>query len=153
MNKEKIYKTAPHALASFIRKASVIFADKSKTRSRLSAALMKAKENRSQLDRVWAQLMLFFDIVRDYANGTYRDIPLSSVLSIFGAILYLLSPIDIVPDFLAVMGFFDDAFVIGLVIKKVGHELQRYEDWRINQAKQASASAISSEDLIQVQKN
>lgn len=138
MNKAQIYKKAPKRFGFFLRKAAGLLADREGTWKRVNAAFDKASRNKGQLEEVWQQLQLFFSVIKDYLNGTYREIPLGSVVAILAALLYLLSPIDVVPDFLAVMGFFDDAFIIGLVLRQVSKDLKNYESWKMVQAKEAA---------------
>ncbi len=40
----------------------------------------------------------------------------ADVVLVIGALLYLISPIDAVPDFIPVAGFLDDATIAGLVL-------------------------------------
>jgi uncharacterized membrane protein YkvA (DUF1232 family) len=43
-----------------------------------------------------------------------------------GALLYSVSPGDIVPDALPVLGQLDDALVVGLAMRLIRRDLQRY---------------------------
>jgi uncharacterized membrane protein YkvA (DUF1232 family) len=45
--------------------------------------------------------------------------PLSAKLLIAGCVVYLLSPIDLIPDFIPVIGQADDVLVLGLLLKTV----------------------------------
>ncbi|PIT38789.1 YkvA family protein [Snodgrassella alvi] len=45
--------------------------------------------------------------------------PLRSKMLILGALLYFLSPIDLIPDFLGPLGFTDDIAVIAMVCKQL----------------------------------
>ncbi len=47
---------------------------------------------------------------------------------IAGALAYIVFPIDIIPDFIFGVGFFDDAFVLGTVMKKLSAEIQKYDN-------------------------
>ena len=51
-------------------------------------------------------------MVRSFISGEYRDIPTSTVVSGLAVLLYVLSPIDLVPDFIPVVGFLDDLSLI-----------------------------------------
>ena len=46
-----------------------------------------------------------------------------------GAIAYLLDPLDVIPDFIPIIGFTDDATVIALAISRVRKELDKFEEW------------------------
>ena len=49
--------------------------------------------------------------------------PMRSKMVIVGALLYFVSPIDLVPDILGPLGFSDDLAVIALVFKQVKEHL------------------------------
>ncbi|RYD78630.1 MAG: DUF1232 domain-containing protein [Sphingobacteriales bacterium] len=127
------------------RKASVILDNKSKASDTIKEALGKAVSNKGDLEGVWAKMVLLFAVAKDYVNGDYTEIPKRSIVAILGGIIYFLSPIDIVPDFVPVLGFIDDIFVLNLVYKQVLKDLEKYKIWkdgRINNAEDAVATEI-----------
>lgn len=65
-----------------------------------------------------------------YVRGEYRDIPWRSLSAIAGAFVYLLIPLDSIPDFIPVTGFVDDLFVFKLVIDQVAMDMEAYRRWR-----------------------
>ncbi len=112
------------------KEAEVIIKDKQKTTNTLNEAMDKASKHKNQLEKVWDYLQLFFSIVKDYINGTYKEIPLKTIVSIVASLLYLISPIDFIPDFIPGIGFIDDVFVIGLVISSATSDLDKYKEWK-----------------------
>lgn len=68
-----------------------------------------------------------------YARGNYRDIPIDSLALVVAGLLYVVSPLDLVPDALPVVGFLDDAVVVGWVIKSVRYELDAFRAWEVGQ--------------------
>ncbi len=68
-----------------------------------------------------------------YANGNYKDISNTSIVAVIGSLLYFISPLDVVPDFILGLGFLDDAFIIGYVFNKITKELDQYQKWKDNQ--------------------
>jgi uncharacterized membrane protein YkvA (DUF1232 family) len=74
-------------------------------------------------------------IVRDYWDGTYRDVPCWTVAVITFTLGYVLKPVDIIPDTLPVIGRLDDAVVVGHGLDLVRHDLDVYRKW--TQAKAA----------------
>jgi uncharacterized membrane protein YkvA (DUF1232 family) len=55
-------------------------------------------------------------------------------VAIIGAFVYLISPIDIIPDFAGILGFIDDLAAIYVALKVAGPEIARYRAWKAGQA-------------------
>ncbi len=117
----------------FSRTAEQLLANKSKTLSKIQEGITKSIQNKDKLSTVWDKLQLLFSLAKDYANGNYKDVSKASIITVFGSLLYFISPIDVVPDFILGLGFLDDAFIIGYVFNKVAKELTKYQEWKNNQ--------------------
>lgn len=68
-------------------------------------------------------------LVRSYVSGEYRDIKNSTIISGFAVLLYVLSPIDLIPDFIPVVGFLDDLSLISWFVGKFQGEIVRFREW------------------------
>ncbi len=130
MSVEKDLNEVQKSFQNSEREALEILKDKRLTKEKVEKAFIKANSNKSSLQEVWDYLMSFFSIIKDYINGSYKEISFGSVAAILAALIYFLSPIDFIPDFIPGIGFIDDVFVIGLVIKQVKEELDRYNHWK-----------------------
>ncbi len=72
-------------------------------------------------------------LVVAYARGNYRDIPPDSLALVVACLVYVVSPLDLLPDAVPVMGYMDDAVVVGWVIKSVREELDAFRAWEVGQ--------------------
>lgn len=90
--------------------------------------MKKVKQIRS-LAALWRYRSELFAMFRDMLNGSYKASFLT-VVALVAAILYILSPIDLIPDFLPVVGWMDDGFVFYFLLKRLMYELQRYDQRR-----------------------
>ncbi|OGX86612.1 YkvA family protein [Hymenobacter glacialis] len=68
-------------------------------------------------------------MVRSFISGQYREISKSTVATGLAVLLYVLSPIDLVPDFIPVVGFLDDLSLIGWFMGRFSTEISRFRDW------------------------
>ena len=69
-------------------------------------------------------------LVRAWAKGDYSGISKANLVLIVGAVVYFLMPTDLIPDFIAGLGFVDDAAVIAWVVSAVSDELAKFSAWR-----------------------
>jgi uncharacterized membrane protein YkvA (DUF1232 family) len=69
------------------------------------------------------------ECLRDVAQKRYR-LPWKTVGALTAALAYFLSPVDLIPDFIPLSGFVDDAAVLGLVFAAAEVDLRRYCTWR-----------------------
>ena len=116
----------------FKNRAAKLLKDKDKIQDTLKRAFEKALENEGPIAEVFNDLKLLLSLVKDYISGAYREIPYGSIIAAVAGILYFLSPIDFIPDFIPGIGLVDDVFVIGLVLKKIHSDLQRYKEWKLH---------------------
>jgi uncharacterized membrane protein YkvA (DUF1232 family) len=77
----------------------------------------------------WPYLLAMVRLVRDYHRAEYRDIAASKLTAIISTIIYFVSPFDVIPDYLPVLGHIDDAFVVGLALKSIRPELDAFMAW------------------------
>jgi len=83
------------------------------------------------LAKYWADIKDVTTMLWDYTRGAYREeMPWKTVAALAGAIAYIASPIDAIPDFIPVVGLVDDAAVFSAALAIAGDELARYRKWR-----------------------
>ncbi|CAA0108778.1 YkvA family protein [Zhongshania aliphaticivorans] len=74
-----------------------------------------------------SQVKTLFSLLQDYVKGDYREIPWWSLGSVVTALLYILLPLDAVPDIIPIAGFLDDAIVLKLCLDMVSKDLENYK--------------------------
>ncbi|HRS73717.1 MAG TPA: YkvA family protein [Anaerolineaceae bacterium] len=106
--------------------------DPDKTRRLLEEAVHKANDHEGkpgQKPDFWMQLKAFFRLLRAYTNREYTVVPWGSIVMVTIAILYFVSPIDLIPDWLPLAGFVDDAAVILFVIRQLKQDIDGFLAW------------------------
>lgn len=76
------------------------------------------------------EILLALNIVKDYATGRYRKVPFWAVGAIVFMLLYVVNPVDLIPDFLIGVGQIDDIIVIILCLMMIRQELHEYKAWK-----------------------
>lgn len=77
-------------------------------------------------DLLLARARLMGSMVSDYFTGDYKELPWPSIAAIAAAIVYVVSPIDLIPDFIIPVGWTDDIVVVALVFEALGIDLAKY---------------------------
>lgn len=73
-------------------------------------------------------------MLKDYSKGTYREVPRSTALAAAFALLYVLNPFDLMPDFIPGIGYLDDISMLALVIGSIRRDVAHYARWRRSRA-------------------
>lgn len=73
---------------------------------------------------------LLLSLIQDYDSGAYQEIPWESLAGILTALLYVISSVDLIPDFIPVVGTLDDAAVVAVCLKLVKKDLDAYTLWK-----------------------
>ncbi len=94
---------------------------------------IEKKFTNGALSRFVADLKLLFAIIQDYVKGKYKEVPFWTIAAIVAALLYVLSPIDLIPDFIPGIGFLDDALVVAACLAMVQQDLKIYKKWKEQQ--------------------
>jgi len=85
------------------------------------------------LKQIWEDIKMMVYLIKDYVNGDYRDISWKTIAAITGAIIYFVSPIDLIPDFIPVIGYLDDLTVLKMALKIVTKEFDTYKEWKLGE--------------------
>jgi uncharacterized membrane protein YkvA (DUF1232 family) len=80
---------------------------------------------------LWAYFQAMLRLIRAYYRREYRNVPLQSLVMIVGAIIYILNPFDLIPDWIAGLGFADDAVVLAFAVRRTRQTLDDFMTWEI----------------------
>ena len=71
------------------------------------------------------QVKLLYQMLKDSTSGKFKA-PWATIAAITAALLYFVSPVDLLPDFIPGAGLIDDALVLSLCISVIRMDLRRY---------------------------
>lgn len=77
-----------------------------------------------------ADLAVLCSMIRAYAKKQYTDVSIATILLSIAALIYVVNPMDIVPDFMIGIGQLDDAAAIVLVLQMIQMDLNKYKKWQ-----------------------
>lgn len=106
--------------------------DPERSRILLEQAKQKAEKNKgsaSNQPELWENLKTVFRLFKAYIRKEYTRIPWGSIVMITGAILYFVSPIDLMLDWIPLLGFVDDAAVLVFVLRQLRADLEKFHTW------------------------
>ena len=69
-------------------------------------------------------------VVKEYFQGNYREIPVKTIILITAALIYFVSPVDAIPDFLIGIGYVDDISVIAYVFRALNEDIESFKNWK-----------------------
>lgn len=95
------------------------------------AARKAASMPREAFRETWAYFQTMLRLVRAYYRGDYRDVPVTTLVVIIAAIIYVVNPFDLIPDWVPALGLLDDAFVLALAIRRTRQALDDFMTWEI----------------------
>jgi uncharacterized membrane protein YkvA (DUF1232 family) len=96
-----------------------------------SEEIRRKFESEGPLGKFINDCKLFLALVKDYWHGKYRRIPYWTIAAIVVALLYVLNPFDLIPDFIPGFGQVDDAAVVAACLLLVRKDLQKYKKWKV----------------------
>ncbi len=72
-------------------------------------------------------IKLYFQMLGDIFTGKYKKVPFGTIAAIVGTLLYVLSPVDLIPDFIPVIGYLDDAAVLAACLNFTRFDVEEYK--------------------------
>ncbi|HUE40579.1 MAG TPA: YkvA family protein [Chthoniobacterales bacterium] len=78
---------------------------------------------------LWSYFQVMLRLIRAYYRGDYRDVRITNLVVIIGAIIYVLDPWDLIPDWIPVLGFVDDATIVAFAVQKTRETLDDFTAW------------------------
>lgn len=81
--------------------------------------------------KTWDYLGLLFSMLIDSFKGIY-PLPKKTALVLIFSFLYLISPVDIIPDIFPLIGLVDDVAVLAFAFNFIKDDLENYRSWKMS---------------------
>ena len=82
--------------------------------------------SKNGLSSVKENLLLMKDYLYDVTTGKYKDYDVKKLLVIIGAVIYVVTPFDFLPDLIP-PGLIDDLSIVAWALKEASAELEKYK--------------------------
>ena len=110
----------------------------------LTDAYQKASEKNevgTLAHEAWETLQTMFRLIRASISGEYTGVPGTTVAAAVAVLIYFLSPIDLTPDFIPVLGLLDDVALVAWFSTTLKHEMDRFHEWELTRPAVAKTDA------------
>lgn len=104
---------------------------------------IEASFERTGLGRLLDDGQLLLQLVRDARGGAYRELPRWTLSAVVFTLLYVLNPLDLIPDVIPGVGALDDAAVVSVCLLMIEQDLLAYRQWRQGQLPSGSSANAS----------
>lgn len=88
-----------------------------------------AKLPKDQFKDTWPYFQAMLRLIHAYYRGQYRDVSESTLVVIVAAIIYVVNPLDVIPDAIPALGYLDDATVLVLAVRRTRQTLDDFMMW------------------------
>jgi uncharacterized membrane protein YkvA (DUF1232 family) len=123
-------KKTPFTFELAMLKAESYVGRKEKLLRLIEIASSKSERYYASLLASWESLQIFLRMIRAWVTSRYCT-PTDSILMVVAAVLYFVSPLDLIPDGIPVFGLIDDAGVIGCVARANLTAVSNFRKWEI----------------------
>lgn len=89
----------------------------------------KVEKASPALKKMLKNLKDLYTLFRDSISGKYNLHPLTLGI-IGGGLLYFIVPMDLIPDYLPVIGYLDDLAVLTTIVNSLQEEIEKYRNWK-----------------------
>jgi uncharacterized membrane protein YkvA (DUF1232 family) len=100
-----------------------------------------AKINHPNWKKYKDKIILMFQMLKDVKQKKYPETPWKTLAAMIFTILYIINPLDLVPDFIPFLGYLDDITVFSFVLKLINDDLMDYENWKIARSEEIATTS------------
>lgn len=121
--------TLTKALIPHNEEAKATIGDEDKF-EKLIQKLEKALKSVPYFGEYLSDIAWIISLVRSYIKKEYTEVPMGTIISIVSTLIYIASPVDLIPDPIPGIGYIDDMMLLGWVLKSIHSDVEEYKKWR-----------------------
>ena len=114
-----------------VEDAETIIKNDEKVDELLNKAQQKMKKKSvTNAGVLYEDIRLLINLLKDWISKDYREVPMGTVVSLLAGVIYFVNPFEIMPDYIPLIGYIDDAFLLSLIIRQFNRDMQKYAIWK-----------------------
>ena len=99
---------------------------------------LKSKKNKflnnPALSKVRDSLCLLWRYLEAVTSKRYKDYSVWALTKIVAVLIYVVNPLDLIPDVIFWAGWLDDMLAVGYIISLTSEELDKFKEWELRMA-------------------
>jgi uncharacterized membrane protein YkvA (DUF1232 family) len=127
----------------FLSRAEEYVKKPSRVKDLITDTYKKASEKKDVgtiAHEVWESIQTLSRLIKAAVAGEYTGIPTATIVGAVAVLLYFLSPIDLVPDFIPVIGLLDDVALLAWFMSSIKVEMDKFTAWEKTVVKPAATA-------------
>lgn len=116
----------------YSEKAVSVLKDNKRVQTLLASSKSKLQsiiDNNQKLKEFTEKVSLMIRMLKAQFNGQYHGFPWKSLVMIAGALIYFITPIDLIPDFIPALGLTDDATIVYWIYQSLQEDVDKFKAW------------------------
>ena len=95
----------------------------------LDEVFLKIGESSELFYKIQDSVIALTRMTNAWWKGDYKNISTKSMIAVVAALIYFVNPLDLIPDFIPIIGQIDDILILGYLIKTLNKEIERFMAW------------------------
>ena len=77
-----------------------------------------------------SDVAVLLSMLRAYIKKQYTEVSKTTILAAIAGLIYVVNPMDVVPEYILGVGVLDDAAVVGIILQAMHMDLNKYKKWQ-----------------------
>ena len=77
-----------------------------------------------------SDIAVLLSMLRAYIKKQYTEVSKATILAAIAGLIYVVNPMDVVPEYILGVGVLDDAAVVGIILQAMHMDLNKYKKWQ-----------------------
>ncbi len=133
---EKLYDKA-------IKEAEKVIGNDTGLSKLIDAAFDKLGDGSQIFYEIQDKVLALFRLVKTWAKREYTDVSPKTIVIAVAALLYLVNPMDFIPDIIPLTGLLDDFTIVTYVLALISEEIDKFSEWERKRKEQQPVEDLS----------